>query len=61
MSSNTSTVDPWKEVFVDKDGIHRCNRCKHARPSVYQQGSSTVQTQNQSNQRNNVNQNQSRN
>lgn len=57
MSSNTSTVDPWKEVFVDKDGLQRCNRCKHARPSAYQR-SNTVKSQNESNQRNNINQNQ---
>jgi hypothetical protein len=51
-------VDPWKEVFIDKDGIQRCNRCKHARPSAYQQRTSAVQGQNESNQSNNINQNQ---
>lgn len=53
MSSTSQITDPWKEVFSDKNGVLRCSRCKHARPSTYQQLTSTVQ--NNSNQRNNIN------
>lgn len=55
--SSTNLTDPWKKVYVDKDGINRCEVCQHARPSTFQR-QSTVQSQYGSNQYDNSNQDQ---
>lgn len=26
-------MDGWTDVFTDKDGVRRCSRCQHARPT----------------------------
>lgn len=31
-------MDGWTEVFTDSDGVKRCKRCNHVRPTQSQQG-----------------------
>lgn len=31
-------MDGWTEVYTDSDGVKRCKRCNHVRPTQPQQG-----------------------
>lgn len=31
-------MDGWTEVFTDADGVSRCKRCNHVRPTQPQKG-----------------------
>ena len=35
-------MDGWTDVFTDKDGVRRCSRCQHARPSSLPSGMNSV-------------------